>query len=72
MILYESSQPTIKLLWNSVLSTPGAKYFTLDVSNFYLVTPMERPEYMRMPIKLIPDKIIQKYDLLSLVTDGWC
>ena len=30
--------PTIKLLWNSVLSTPGAKYFTLDISNFYLRT----------------------------------
>ena len=33
--------------------------------------PMERPEYMRMPIKLIPDEIIQEYNLLSLVTDGW-
>merc|ERR1711966_548503 len=33
--------PTIKLLWNSVLSTPGARYFTMDISNFYLGTPME-------------------------------
>ena len=32
---------------------------------------MERPEYMRMPVKLIPDEIMQAYDLLSLVTDGW-
>ena len=24
----------IKLLWNSTLSTPSAKYFTLDISNF--------------------------------------
>ena len=63
--------PTIKLLWNSVLSTPGAKYCTLDISNFYLGTPMERSEYLRMPIKLIPDETIQEYDLLSLVTDGW-
>ena len=28
------SLPTIKLLWNSVLSTPGAKYFTMDISNY--------------------------------------
>ena len=63
--------PTIKLLWNSVISTPGAKYFTMDISNFYLGSPMKRPEYMRMPIKLIPDEIIQEYDLLSIVTDGW-
>ena len=32
---------------------------------------MERPEYMRMPIKLIPVEIIQEYDLLSIATDGW-
>ena len=73
---YDVSAPTcglpiIKLLWNSVLSTPGARYFTMDVKNFYLGTPMKRPEYMRMPLKLIPDEIVQEYDLLSIVTDGW-
>lgn len=26
--------PVIKLLWNSVLSTPEAKYFTMDISTF--------------------------------------
>ena len=35
--------PTIKCLWNLVLSTPGAKYFTMDVSNFYLGSPMNAP-----------------------------
>ena len=74
--IYDVSTPTadmqtIKLLWNSVLSTPGAKYFTLDISNFYLGTPMERPEYMRMPIKIIPQEIIDKYDLTTIVEDGW-
>ena len=52
--------PTIKMLWNSVLFTPGAKYFTMDISNFYLGTPMERPEFMRLPIKVIPQEIIDK------------
>ena len=52
--------PTIKILWNFVLSTPGAKYFTLDISNFYLVTPMDRPEYMRISFKIIPQEIIEK------------
>ena len=33
------SLPTIKLLWNSVLSSPKAKYFTMDISNFYLGSP---------------------------------
>ena len=31
---------TVKMHLQSVLSTPGAKYMTLDVSDFYLATPM--------------------------------
>ena len=48
--------PVIKLLWNSVLSTPRAKYFTMDISNFYLGTPMlthqkiERGRISQMPV----------------------
>ena len=30
---------SIKLLWNSVISTPGSRYVTMDVKNFYLNTP---------------------------------
>ena len=63
--------PTIKMLWNSVLSTPGAKYFTMDVSNFYLNTPLDRPDFMRLPIKIIPQEIIDKYNLNDIVDDGW-
>jgi hypothetical protein len=37
---------TSKILWNSVVSTPGAKYCCADVKNFYLETPMDRYEYM--------------------------
>ena len=62
--------PIIKLLWNSILSSPGAKYFTMDISNFYLGSPLPRPEYMRLPIKLIPDKIIQKHNLKEIEEDG--
>ena len=39
---------TVKLLLNSVVSTIGDKFFTLDIKNFYLNTPMERFEYMRI------------------------
>ena len=31
---------------------------------------MERHEYMRMPINIIPNKIIHQYDLLNKVKDG--
>jgi hypothetical protein len=33
-------------------------------------TPMDSSEYMRIPIKLIPQEIIADYNLLSLVSDG--
>jgi hypothetical protein len=32
---------TSKCLWNSTISTDGAKFMCLDVKNFYLGTPMD-------------------------------
>jgi hypothetical protein len=55
---------TSKFLWNSTISTEGAKYMCLDVKNFYLGTPMDSFEYMRIPIKLIPQEIIAEYNLI--------
>jgi len=40
---------TAKLLFNSVVSTAGAKFATADIGNFYLGTPMEVYEYMFYP-----------------------
>ena len=37
---------TIKLLINSVISTSRARFFTTDIKNFCLCTPMTRNEYM--------------------------
>jgi hypothetical protein len=39
---------TAKVLFNSVILTEGAKFLTVDIKNFYLNTPMERFEYMRL------------------------
>jgi hypothetical protein len=62
---------TSKILWNSVLSTPGAKYCCADVKNFYLETPMARYEYMRMAARLIPDEFLDAYDLHSKIHNGY-
>jgi hypothetical protein len=35
---------TVKLLINSMISTPRARFFTMDINNFYLCTPMTRCE----------------------------
>ena len=61
----------VKMHLNSVISTPGARYMTLDVKNFYLNTPMVRYEYVRIKIDDIPDEIIVEYKLRDKVTpDG--
>jgi hypothetical protein len=52
-----------KILFNSVISTPGTRFMTMDTSNFYLMTPLLRPEYILQFNILIglPDKIINQY-----------
>jgi hypothetical protein len=61
----------VKMHVNSVISTPGARYMTLDVKNFYLNTPMVRYEYVRIKIDDIPKEIILEYALRDKVTsDG--
>ena len=52
-----------KLLFNSVISTRGAKFMTMDISNFYLMTPLSRPEYIRIKLCDLPEEIIQEYNL---------
>jgi hypothetical protein len=39
-------------MWNSVLSTKGAKYMCLNIKNFYLTAPLDQYEYMKMPLSL--------------------
>jgi hypothetical protein len=62
---------TSKILWNSVISTPNAHYVTADLKLFYLTAPLDRYEYMRMPIKIIPDHIIHQYQLRDKVQNGY-
>jgi hypothetical protein len=47
---------TVKLHLNSVISTKGARYCTIDLKDFYLMTTMARPKFMRMKIKALPAK----------------
>ena len=42
-----------------------------DAGNFYLATPMERHEYMKMPINLIPQEFIDLYGLAAKVKNGY-
>jgi hypothetical protein len=59
---------TIKLLLNSIISTPNAKFMTMDIKDFYLNTPMARYEYMQLQIADMPEDIIAHYKLTDIVT----
>ena len=64
---------TIKLHWNSVISTLGAKYMCMDIGNMYLNTHLDRYEYMRFNLRDLPPETIEQYDLNTLADDnGWC
>ncbi|KAL7474338.1 hypothetical protein ACHAW6_000313 [Cyclotella cf. meneghiniana] len=52
-----------KILFNSIISTPGAKFMTMDISNFYLMTPLPRPKYIRVKLLDLPEEIIKEYIL---------
>ena len=43
----------------------------LDVGNFYLETPMERYEYMKMPLALFPAHTIEQYKLHDRAKHGF-
>jgi hypothetical protein len=58
---------TVKLLFNSVISTPQAKFMCIDIKDFYLCTPMERYEYFSMKLELFPEDIIEEYGLRDKV-----
>jgi hypothetical protein len=60
---------TVKLLLNSIISTAHAKFMTIDIKDFYLMTPMDRYEYFKMKMDLFPDDVIEEYDLRSKVDD---
>jgi hypothetical protein len=44
---------------------------TMDVKNYYLNTPLDRPEYIRFHMSLIPQEIIEAYNLEAIAVDGY-
>jgi hypothetical protein len=42
-----------------VISMKEARFMTNDISNFYLMTPLHRPEFIRMKLSDIPNRRIQ-------------
>ena len=58
---------TAKLLFNSVIPTPGERFITLYLKYFYLKTPLPQPRYTKTKIDILPNEIIEKYNLRDIV-----
>ena len=65
-----ASLPTIKILLNSVLSTPGAKFASLDIKDFYLQSDLPEPEYLMVPFSLFSPDIVQDFNLKDKVSNN--
>eukprot|EP00956_Cyclotella_meneghiniana_P023402 scaffold45578_cov41-Cyclotella_meneghiniana.AAC.1 len=54
----------VKLMINSVLSRKGAKFCTF-------MTPLDRPEYIKIKITDIPQEFIDEYNLMHHIHNDW-
>ena len=61
-----ASMATVKILLNSVVSTPGAKFCTADIKDYYLASPMDKPEFMIIALSQLSQEIIDQYDLNAI------
>ena len=57
-----AAMPVVKLLLQAAVSE-DAHIMTMDAKDYYLNTPLLRPEYLRIPIKFISQQVIDKHNL---------
>jgi hypothetical protein len=69
---------TVKVLLQGAVSsdrakTPGTgRFMNLDIKDFYLAAQMERPpEFIRVKTSIVPPEILDAYNLLHYVEDGY-
>jgi hypothetical protein len=58
---------TVKLLLNSIISTPNAKFMSINIKDVYLKTPMTCYKYFQMKLELFPEDVIEEYNLSKKV-----
>ena len=74
MCLFDVSIPAVEMMMvkmhlNSVILTKGAQFCMIDLKDFYLITQMERPEYIRMKLKDLPQEFVDMYNLTKIADD---
>ena len=58
-----------KILLDSVISdaNKGARYCTADIKNFYLNNPVKTYRYIKTPIHLFIDEILEEYNISNII-----
>ena len=73
---YTASMQTLKIVCNSVVSTPDGKFATADIKDYYLGTPLvdkhgdPAVEYMRISLDHIPKDVQERYNLPEYAHNG--
>ena len=63
--------PEEKIFFNSIISTPGSQFIYADIKDYFICSPMERFEYIKITFLWIPKEIRIQYNLYSLVDSDW-
>ena len=63
-----ASLNTLKMLLNATISEDES-WMTADIKDFYLGTPLDRCEYMRVHRNQVPQRTIDHYQLQDMFTD---
>ena len=64
---YTASLPSVKILFNAVISDPDAKFMTIDLKDFFLHGSSGRNEYMRIPLKWLSVSDQAKFQISSYI-----
>ena len=63
---------TVKLLFNRIISMPGAKFMGMDLKYFYLNPPMDCAEFLHTKLDNFPESVIKQYELRKKVDAEYC
>ena len=67
-----SSLETTKIHLNNAICTKDAKFAAADIGHFYSNSKLDSPEYTKVHISLISQKIIDEYKAMKFINeDGY-
>ena len=56
-----------KIVFNNGIGTPAAKSMTINISNIHLNIPLQEYQYMSFNINMVPQEVIDLYNLQNKV-----